>query len=409
MTTSSSTPWSGWSSWRDGGKGDRMANVEIDDDILRQLESEAASRGLPDARHVVNRVLRLWLHTAGVSRMEAVYDRTLLSREMTGNADDDAEAVYEVALREVGYANTPRKRVYIRRYLRDIQGRQSDGRTITFPARGAAFVRDTILPWVAQSLTDIDVAHRAEVSANRRRGQERRAALSPDQKAAADEARCSYTALYGKEAWQHARSQATRHRARAERRGLSEHFTAVEWLDLAAAADFKCAWCGGEGAALTTHHLRALASGGTNTIANLALICKSCHDAIPVQAEDGAEAWLAAETRKMSLFRVGDTVKRAWGSGTQRTDRGEIIAVIPPVRGDGPLWCLRRSLTHQGEGAGELVIPDHLWSQQTQAGYVQTRFKVRWTWRTRGKPYEEEYTSDRVGSIVPAEEAAREG
>ena len=105
--------------------------------------------------------------------------------------------------------------------------------------------------------------------------------------------RMAYNEKFGKVAWAKAVDLAGRHRKRArDEYGLTEHFTAMEWLDLCARFGMKCPWCLEEGQ-LSPHHRQALHRHGTNTIDNIWPLCKDCHLAVHEYGIgcEGAWAW----------------------------------------------------------------------------------------------------------------------
>lgn len=63
---------------------------------------------------------------------------------------------------------------------------------------------------------------------------------------------------------------------RASKLGLTEHFTAIEWILLCLKYDCKCLSCG-EVTSLSPDHVIPLARGGKNTIDNIQPLCKRCN------------------------------------------------------------------------------------------------------------------------------------
>jgi 5-methylcytosine-specific restriction endonuclease McrA len=68
-------------------------------------------------------------------------------------------------------------------------------------------------------------------------------------------------------------------KARAQKLGLTEHFTANEWLDLADKTGKRCQSCGVGlySVALTPDHIKPLSKGGSNTIDNIQVLCWNCN------------------------------------------------------------------------------------------------------------------------------------
>lgn len=89
--------------------------------------------------------------------------------------------------------------------------------------------------------------------------------------------RTAYHEKFGKAAWTKAVELSGRHRKRArDEYGLSEHFNAMEWLDLCAKFNMKCPWCQ-EDKQLSPHHRKSLSRYGMNTIENIWPLCRDCH------------------------------------------------------------------------------------------------------------------------------------
>lgn len=123
--------------------------------------------------------------------------------------------------------------------------------------------------------------------------------------------RCKYIEAYGKPAWTDAVGKANGHRSRAKNDyGLTEHFTATEWLDLCADWDFRCAFCrtAREGF-LTPHHLLPLARRGRNDIDNILPICCECHPFIHYFRINCHPQWLPTQLALCERFDVGDLVQ----------------------------------------------------------------------------------------------------
>lgn len=77
-----------------------------------------------------------------------------------------------------------------------------------------------------------------------------------------------------------AKDAATRQRWRAEKLGLTEHFTGKEWYMLLDRYHFRCVRCKKRWGGHTTicpDHVVPLSRGGTNTIDNIQPLCLSCN------------------------------------------------------------------------------------------------------------------------------------
>jgi 5-methylcytosine-specific restriction endonuclease McrA len=162
-----------------------------------------------------------------------------------------------------------------------------------------------------QALSEAERAHQIEVHENRAAAQKKRQSRSPEEKAAEEAARLFYSSKYSKDIWSNAVDQAARHRTRAVRRGLTDHFTAEDWIKLAEAQGFGCAECKKPHSEepLQTHHIRALMHDGSNLVSNITLVCATCHLTIAERGEDMREEWYASEMKKVDLFAVGDEVQ----------------------------------------------------------------------------------------------------
>ncbi len=165
--------------------------------------------------------------------------------------------------------------------------------------------------------------------------------------------RSEYIKLYGKDVWDQAASLASRHRSRASTKyGLSEHFTAGEWLELCAQIDFCCSSCGAN-APLEPHHRRALCIIGPNTIDNISPLCSACHHLVPVPTgiKDVSRIWFAQQEDiylKRSPINTLIRYVNGWGASNDRR-LGVIIKTEPPMLAAGPLWGHQpqeRDLTH---------------------------------------------------------------
>lgn len=205
-----------------------------------------------------------------------------------------------------------------------------------------------------------------------------------------DLTRTDYVNRDGKEAVDRAVATAGSHRARAAKdRGLTEHFTAWEWLDLCALTDFGCARCG-EQVPLTPHHRIQLATCGSNTIDNIEPLCEDCHGKIPVLAgfrDVGAE-WLADQQEMYRLWKAGELVG-LWGEGGALGDTpfqlGVVVSVTPPELGTGRLYgrlILQAATRFRRQyGVCHIIgndeVQDSSVQPPVQADYVETFVQVR--------------------------------
>jgi hypothetical protein len=146
-----------------------------------------------------------------------------------------------------------------------------------------------------------------------------------------NEPKADYIARYGQVAWSEACALATRHRGRTRERGLMEHFTAMQWLNLCEEFGFACPWCL-KPAKLSPHHRHELHDGGPNTIDNLLPLCWSCHQRFHGGLMSCDSDWLPKQFALCEERRVGDRVQYHYPDtgGTMSTIM-EIIEIVPPA------------------------------------------------------------------------------
>ncbi len=139
-----------------------------------------------------------------------------------------------------------------------------------------------------------------------------------------------------------ARRKANWHRARALKMGRTEHFTALEWLNLCRACQGKCAYCS-QLAPLEPHHVCELHRGGGNSIENIEAICHACHSHIHEWPDDVSSAWMEFQWQLLAQFRElslrGESVRLSSGTREQNETRrrGVLMEFIAPERGAVPL------------------------------------------------------------------------
>ncbi len=172
--------------------------------------------------------------------------------------------------------------------------------------------------------------------------------------------RREYIEKYGKAAWENALARANGHRSRARNDyGLTEHFTAMEWLDLCALWDFRCPFCRtAQDGFLTPHHLLPLSRCGGNDIGNILPICRECHIFIHDFRINCHPEWLPTQIARCERFKAGDLVQYSpkreprqeakltrlaaleedarkvakWLAEREMEPMGIVIEVIPPTR-----------------------------------------------------------------------------
>jgi len=189
--------------------------------------------------------------------------------------------------------------------------------------------------------------------------------------------RRKYIEAYGKPAWIDAVGKANGHRSRAKNDyGLTEHFTATEWLDLCADWDFRCAYCRTvQEGFLTPHHLLPLSQRGDNEIGNILPICRECHIFIHDFGINCHTEWLPTQFALCERFEVGDLVqyspKRA---SIQREPMGVVMEVVPPTRRVSLFELVDNPSYHESHANGCAVIDLNV------TYWTRSRARVDWAW-----------------------------
>ena len=135
-------------------------------------------------------------------------------------------------------------------------------------------------------------AHRAEVRAYYRRTDAKKIQLAAYRLAHPDVRRVAHQ------------------RRRARELNAPGHFTTKEWLDLVAAYDGRCAYCGEVGP-LHAEHRTPLFRGGSNDIANILPACPSCNLKKSTSTEREFRVRVLNERLRSSEFEVVDW----WAAG----------------------------------------------------------------------------------------------
>jgi hypothetical protein len=146
------------------------------------------------------------------------------------------------------------------------------------------------------------------------------------------------------------------HRARAAKRGRTEHFTAWQFLNLCEALEFRCSWCKQEAKPLYLHHRLGLYQNGPNTIDNIEPLCDNCDRQLEGCPDDVSERWMLLQARFLLKFPVGARVRvfakrPRWATPDTnewipKTWVGEVLELLPPEREARPL---RGWLTSEGK------------------------------------------------------------
>ena len=233
--------------------------------------------------------------------------------------------VFSVSLFEDSLENTPTRKVRIRSYWKMHDGNVAPLERMTVPR--------SWVKWLIEALQNSEVAANEESSKNRRRAHEKRAARTPAEIEREKELRALYVERYSKTRVAWAVTLAGRHRARAIRRKLTEHFTAWEWLDLCAKHDFGCACCQSK-ERIELHHRRELATGGANTIDNIEPLCQECHKAVSSFDGDYARRCLAEQQQLCEDFAIGDAVIRRFSKALF----GVVVQIMAPKDDIYSLW-----------------------------------------------------------------------
>ena len=160
---------------------------------------------------------------------------------------------------------------------------------------------------------------------------------------------------------------ATRHRGRAQRIDLTEHFTAWEWLDLCAQSEFRCVSCDAL-ANLEPHHRKDLSTGGSNTIDNIEPLCRCCHRGVALETHELAELWWHQQQKLYQSFEVGERVQRK--TKTPDSRRGTVVELLEPLRSDVlPHFCMS---PYDGE--------KEIWLPASTPGWANAQARVAWPW-----------------------------
>lgn len=363
--------------------------VTIDPDIAEALDKLATIKGYTSRDILARRILREYVNPAIEVVYHTLQKRTVYENETPYGKDD--RHLLRVQLVEYGMPSSVRKDLLVQSVEVGWEGKRSVKTAFRFSMAQIAQPRTVLLPWLEKTFAEAEAAHREEVKQKLRAGQQERLARTPEQAEAEATIRKRYTEQYGKELWAYATSQVSRHRARARRRNLTEHFTAEQWLLLAERQGFCCAECKKPHADehLQSHHIRALMHEGKNTIGNIILLCATCHLTVEGRGEECGDQWLAFEQQKAALFAPGTKVVWHQPVGVRYTERGEVLEVMPPTRGDGPLWCQRQHkrnmydenrLCYLTDGDWRLSPPFALLIAESEGheGYLPAFLKVRW-------------------------------
>lgn len=314
-------------------------------------------------------------------RADAIYG---WRRDIFTAATKHSNDLYAVTVQEVANStrNAPRKRLLLRECNPDHDAGSGNW------VGGAAFIVPVSkIEWLIGALEQAEQAleqaqqeREAEARANRQAGQQARRRRPPEEVDEEREQRQAWTQKRGREAWQEAVGQASRHKKRAFQNGLTNHFTAWQWLEMCDRFSFRCPLCRiaegdrypdqsrrgrlrartGETVRFQPHHRRELSRGGDNTIENILPLCGDCHSVIhddfPVRL-DASPDWLEAQRALCVPFSPGMLVtsrrdapqeqqhpSRLAGPELMRAQQqhyppawsvGAVIAVNPPERIEG--------------------------------------------------------------------------
>ena len=310
-------------------------------------------------------------------KLAATDDRLMFSCE-----EEFRGQVCSVSLSETRSKSHPTKNIRIRSYWQTPQGILSPIGALTLP-RSCAL-------WLADALQKADLAAQAEATDNRRRAQRERASRSPQEVAYEKEMRSLYIERYSKEKVNAAKILETRHRGRARKYNLTQHFTAWQWLDLCAESNFSCVCCGLK-VNLEPHHKREMSQGGSNSIDNIEPLCHECHAAIYPIRQDRVQCHLLKQRHLLETFKIGDKVRRS-----SKARFGTIVELLPLEPNKNLAWPMIK-LDANGN-----VHRNWLWWED-KLNKAQAR--VLWPGKGRGAPYEEAVDLEEITIVESAETA----
>lgn len=372
----------------------RGVTIRPDAALLAAIDIEVAAQGLPDRAALVSKALTAYLR--GHDKNRAFWEREERLQEAQNSrgvdmftaqqeSSGDTRWRYQVSLRETTDRGNPRTYVVIRSYY--------DEQNVRWKSHLHVHLLRSQLPWLIEALQNAEGVLQERARVNRAAA---RAGRDPTEAAQERVLRHEYEERYSRTRVDAAVAKAAKHRLRATKYGLTEHFTWWQWLDLCASAEFRCARCRAE-APLEPHHRMALALGlaDANRIGNIEPICRACHQQIstPGGVRDVADLWAAEQQEHFARLQVGDVVYhrpqyiRMDQSGRDWVGSrlGVVMEIAPPSVGIGPLWGHYLPERHRARAhyrgvhlisrdeAGALGL---LWL--SSGDWVVSRARVRW-------------------------------
>lgn len=323
-------------------------SIRLSEEHLAILDAWSGIRGPQGRAEVVEHLIR-----AEHEKRLGTFSSSKRSIFTTENKLQDGE-ICKVSLVESRSRMRPTKYLEIRSFYQRTQEDAGPVRSI--------ILRRSLIPWLIETLQNAENAAQAEAQANRAKASAEKTKRSPEEVAREKELRQIYTEKYSLEKVRVAANLASRHKARAKRRELTQHFSTWEWLDLCDSHGFRCLICGEENN-LEPHHRFDLALGGSNAIENIEPLCRDCHKHILPNSLALAEAWEDEQKQLLEKFAVGDRVSRR----LTKNKVGTITELHAARRGNGPLSGF---LFHNGH----FVL-----MAESKKQWFEAQARVRWT------------------------------
>ncbi len=222
--------------------------------------------------------------------------------------------------------NSPRKHLLLRQFYPDYEAQDGSWRS------GPAFMLPVSkIGWLIGALQQAQDALQTEARGNRAAAREARQQRPPDEVEHEEEQRWIWTQRRGAEAWNRAQNLANKHKTGASNVGLTEHFSAWQWLALCATFGFRCPLCGiaegdlypeidhwgqtrvraGTVVHLQPHHRQPVSEGGDNTMYNILPLCAHCHSDLHGGNQiSAAPDWLPTQRALSERFSPGTLVTK---------------------------------------------------------------------------------------------------
>lgn len=309
--------------------------LALDGATAAALDHEAATQGLPDRRSVVRQAVEQYLLSQTRRRELAKDERAVRKGFATGGreifeAESSGSTSYrcQVSAREVNAPIKPRKALWVR-LLHAFDEPLFPGRP-----RQDVYIQRHLLPWLIEALQGAEAALQEDVRQRRAAAQALRAALPKEQQELQRQIRARYVQRYSQKRVTIASTLASRHRARAQAYGQTEHFTTWEWLDLCDGFNFRCPLCGAD-EPLTPHHGVPLSEGGGNDIGNILPLCEGGHSLVHWNGAEYASGWMARQQALCREVTPGSVVEyrpaNPFHDALSAIMRGVVVSVTEPA------------------------------------------------------------------------------